>query len=103
MQYGGTQNRSTEEYVDITDVHRVEWPTEGGSTPVSALVTAIADLNGCDPLNLPPLRERIDPEALNRLFSSNGASTVDHLTFYYCGYEVVVQQTEIRLRTPGGS
>lgn len=97
----GSQKRPPEERIDMTEVHRVQWTNEAKPTPVSAIVTAIAELNECDPLDLPPLIESVDPGALNRLFSSTTNNAIHRLAFSYCGYEVIVQQTEIRLRAPG--
>lgn len=93
----------TEDPFDETDGHRVQWTNEPQSTLVSAIVTAVADLNECDPLELPPLIDSIDPDVLNRLFSPETASSMDRLVFSYCGYEVTVGQTEIRLRSQGGA
>ncbi|WP_276255820.1 HalOD1 output domain-containing protein [Halomontanus rarus] len=101
MANSDTHIPSTEDHLDETDGHRIRWANGTQSTPVSAVVRAVADLNECDPLELPPLIDSIDPDVLNQLFPSETASSVDRLVFSYCGYEVTVGQTEIRLRSQG--
>jgi hypothetical protein len=41
---------------------------EGDRAPSDAVLDALATATGVDPLDLPPLYERIDPDALDRLF-----------------------------------
>lgn len=68
----------------------VETPTR---TPSMAIVAAVADARGVDPLQLEPLANAIDPEALDRLFADTygGQSrTTGRLTFEVAGCEVIV-------------
>jgi hypothetical protein len=53
------------------------------------LLRTVAGYEGVDPVDLPPLQETVDVDALERLVDSadNDALTV---TFDYCGYEVTV-------------
>lgn len=74
------------------------WDRTSGETPVTAVVTAITAVDGCDPTDLPPLYEAIDPDALTRSFPPNGDGGVDRLVFQYAGYDVTVTQSMIQLR-----
>lgn len=100
MSHRATRGYSAVERFEATDGFRVRWIDEAGATPVTAVVTAVADLNECDPLTLPPLYESVDPESLNELFDPEGSNAVDRLTFHYCGYEVVLTPTTVTLETP---
>ncbi|MCU4925332.1 hypothetical protein OB905_04930 [Halobacteria archaeon AArc-dxtr1] len=62
------------------------------TTPVFAVVSAVAEASGTDLLELPPLHDFIDPDALNNLFT--GHATVEHVTFQYAGYDVVVRGSD---------
>lgn len=57
-----------------------------------AVVTAVADLIDEDPNSLDPLFKTIDPDALERLFSSAHASggSAERIEFTYSGCDVVV-------------
>ncbi|WP_232686356.1 HalOD1 output domain-containing protein [Halobacterium zhouii] len=62
-----------------------------GTRPSEAVVLAVADARDTDPLDLEPLNNVIDPDALDRLFQSAGEeSTVGELSFTMEGCEVVV-------------
>lgn len=57
-----------------------------------AIIEKVADAEDADPLDLPPLRDSIDPEALDRCaVSMSGASTIK---FEYNGYDVTVTGDE---------
>lgn len=75
------------------DVNR-EPPSEVADGSVSrAIVEAIADKEGLDPVELtPPLYEVIDPDALERIFADT--STVGSVTFTYENYEVTVRSDD---------
>lgn len=77
--------------VDLSTTETTQ--TESVSTRV---VSAIADAKGVDPLDLPPLFEDIDPDALDSLFEATATSprTEGRLTFTIDGYEVVVYSDE---------
>ena len=62
-------------------------------TPVVAVVSAVADAAGTDPLELPPLSNVIDPEALNDLVDCGRNSALRSISFEYAGYDVVVSGT----------
>lgn len=67
------------------------WERDTENTPVYAAVSAVAEVDGTDPVELPPLYDAIDPEALNALFTSQSHAPVERLSFQYAGYEVVVR------------
>lgn len=69
----------------------VEWERGTENTPVYAVVSAVAEVEGTDPVELPPLYEAINPEALNDLFMSRPVSAVETVSFQYGGYDVVVR------------
>lgn len=66
------------------------------SEPLSTLiVTALADITGDSPTDLEPLYDRIDPDALDRLFSPNpdgSLGAAGPVTFTFHGHEVTVER-----------
>ena len=56
------------------------------------VVTAVAEAKGVDPLDLKPLYDVIDPDALNRMFRPSAGSppAVMELSFSMAGCKVVV-------------
>lgn len=62
-----------------------------GGTPSMAVVVAVAKAKGVDPLELEPLGNVIDPEALDRIFAETDDSLPSGwLTFRMAGCEVTV-------------
>ncbi|WP_339104214.1 HalOD1 output domain-containing protein [Haloterrigena salinisoli] len=60
--------------------------------PSSALVIALSEVNGTDPMDLEPLYNVLDPDALNSLFDSTGSSRLaGSVSFEYCGYQVTIE------------
>jgi hypothetical protein len=60
-------------------------------SPTEEILTAIADLEGCDPATLPPLYDAIECDALDALLTSrSGARTRfdGSITFHYAGYQI---------------
>ena len=57
------------------------------------IIDRIAREDGRDPLELPPLWNVIDPEALETLFAStkSGHARAGSVGFRYCGYWVTVE------------
>jgi hypothetical protein len=51
------------------------------------IIELVAESENTDPLELPPLSEAIDPDALDRLFRN----TSGHLAFEYQGHTVTVE------------
>ncbi|QFU81995.1 HalOD1 output domain-containing protein [Natronorubrum aibiense] len=59
------------------------------------IISAVADAEGVDTLELPPLWDVIDPDALEAVFApSNGGrfgDRIGRLSFEYCSYVVTVE------------
>ena len=53
---------------------------------VDRILSAVADKEGCGKLDLPPLFEAVDPEALETLVEHEATF---ELTFTYNGYDIV--------------
>ncbi|MGQ4554858.1 HalOD1 output domain-containing protein [Halobellus sp. GM3] len=59
--------------------------------PSMAVVTALSEVMGVDPISLDPLQETIDPDALNALASGgDSAERVVHTTWTQEGYTVTI-------------
>lgn len=59
----------------------------------SAVVDAVSEAVGQDPMSLAPLAERIDPDGLESLFDDSGGPNAPAerlLVFRYCGCTVAV-------------
>lgn len=82
-----TNDFSTELNLSTT----VKWERDTENTPVHAVVSAVAEVEETDPVDLPPLYDAINPEALNELFTSQSDSSVAQITFEYAGYAIVVR------------
>lgn len=64
----------------------------GRSRPLhEKVVYAVANADGVDPIDLDPLYETIDPEALDALFEGTTEGTIK---FTYEGHDVVVRGDE---------
>lgn len=68
---------------------------DAGEPPSRGVYTAVAETRGCSPLDIPPLAETIDPDALDALLT--GDNSTDAVAFEYCGYEVQVTPGEVRV------
>lgn len=67
----------------------------GQASVSDEVISAVAAARGADPLDLDPLNEAIDPDALDALYRRDGrerASTPDRLEFTYSGCGVVVDE-----------
>ena len=64
--------------------------SERASNPSEAIVLKITERTDVNPVDLPPLYERVDPEALDSLVQGPGSF---YATFEYTGYEVTVSET----------
>ncbi|MFC3959617.1 HalOD1 output domain-containing protein [Halovivax cerinus] len=60
-----------------------------GESLAIAVVDAVAEAAGCDPIQLDPLYDAVDPDALNALFDGR-RETTGQFRFEYHGYTVVV-------------
>lgn len=63
-------------------------PSSGGSA-TEAIVSLVSQEEECDPLELPPLYESVDPEALDRVCEA-GADSSLRISFAYDDYTVLV-------------
>lgn len=63
-------------------------------TPATAVVETVADATDIDPIDLDPLHEAVDTDALNRVVQPDQSDTPDDLrvSFSYHGFSVVVRQ-----------
>ena len=52
-----------------TSVVRVTFDAAEPTQPTAAIVEALSAATGTSPLDLPPLYDAVDPDALNRLFA----------------------------------
>jgi len=58
------------------------------------IVNCVAEKEHTDPLELPPLYDAVDPDALDDLFASgrqNGTAQSGRIEFQYNGYTVIVE------------
>jgi hypothetical protein len=70
--------------------------------PISqTVVTAVAEVTGCDPIELDPLYEYIDPDAMDALFHPRSNDDVDqselHIEFSYTTYRVTVTKDYVHI------
>ena len=73
-------------------VHQLSAESRLSVTVTEAIVDAVSDAEDCDPLELPPLWNVIDSEALDGLFAPTrrGQPRAGRVAFVYAGYEVSV-------------
>ncbi|WP_225334283.1 HalOD1 output domain-containing protein [Halomicrobium urmianum] len=57
-----------------------------GGGPIADVLWAVAEADDCDPTELPPLGDVIDPDAFERLVAES--SSLVRISFAYAGYEV---------------
>ena len=71
-----------------------ELPERSWSGPVSVdILLTVAELEGIDPAELPPLRDVIDVDAIDALFDSGDRGTSrgpGHVSFRYMEYSITV-------------
>ena len=82
----GAREEATSETVIDTDA-----TVTIDETLVMKVVDAVADAKGVDPLELDPLHEAIDLEALEAIFSTAEGRSAVELSFTVAGCEVVVR------------
>jgi hypothetical protein len=65
------------------------------------VVSAVAASLGCSPLDLDPLFDRLDPEALDALVGrANAAANTPVVTFEFAGCAVAVTPAAVRVTRP---
>lgn len=69
---------------------------------IRELVELVASTTGAEPLELPPLFDAVDPEAVQRVLLSGGTTTTK-VSFHYVGCEVVVTSDREVYVLDGGS
>ena len=72
----------------------------GDEPPSETVVRIVAEARSCDPLDLPPLHDVVDPDALDDLFGDEGAGRPrgGRLAFEYGGCTVaLVDSNEVRV------
>lgn len=67
--------------------------------PSKALISTVSAVADEPPMELPPLADCIDPDALDRLFA-HGDVTHRRVTFVYAGYRVTVTEDTVRVEEP---
>lgn len=88
---------STPSSGDATVRYESNWSTESESDPLYSVVTAVSNVEDADPTALPPLCKCLDPKILDELFSSRSRVPSARLRFKYCGYDVVVDGSGVRV------
>jgi len=68
-------------------------PSTGGSA-TEAIVSLVAQEKGCAPLELEPLYDAVDPEALDSICTATPDSSL-RLSFEYSGFTVLVDASGI--------
>lgn len=87
--------RTAAESTSVEDAaHRSRWDSTDEPIVVDVVETVSA-ATGRDPLDLPPLGTRVDPEALNALFDEAGSDpdAGTSVSFRYAGRAVTVSAT----------
>jgi predicted dinucleotide-binding enzyme len=60
-----------------------------------SIIRAVAAVSGRSPLDLPPLQESVDVDALDLLFASSTA--IEGLRFTYAGHNVLVEPARVHV------
>lgn len=64
--------------------------------PSTAVYSVISTLKGCSPLEIPPLAETTDPDALDLLLTGDDESA--EVSFTYCEYQVTATAEAVRVK-----
>ena len=77
-----------------TSPNSVHHDLSGGQTASLAVIEAVAAVSGTDPIELPPLYDAVNPDALNALFEPHERRTDSNLCveFSYNGFDIVVRE-----------
>jgi hypothetical protein len=88
---GDSEPEPADAEAESTDDAVTRFESMGGS-PAESVVAAIATAAGTDPLDLPPLNDAVDADALNAIFADTRGSDQrsGSVAFEYSGYEVTV-------------
>ncbi|OVE83836.1 HalOD1 output domain-containing protein [Natronolimnobius baerhuensis] len=80
-QTGSTGTAGTLVRYDIADEQSV----------TEAVIDAVATATGTDPIELPPLYDSIDPDALNTLFDRQREGAGLEMAFFYADYHIAIE------------
>lgn len=61
-------------YRECTPIVDARYVPDIDASPTEAIIEALAEATGVDPLEFPPLYEYVDPDAVNSLFDRQGKS-----------------------------
>lgn len=80
-------------YRGCTPVVDAEYGVKSENSPIEAIVEALAEAVDVDSMDLPPLYDYVDPDALNTLFTRHGEATADTtlLSFQVGAWNVFVR------------
>ena len=81
-----------DEFEEQEGLYRVKYDS-AQATPSFAVITIVSNITGIDPLDLDPLYESIDGDALDALCTA--ISSGSRLTFHYSGYEITVGPDDV--------
>lgn len=82
--------RNTEEERLLTGDESGTWYTEydpDQDTVAMTVILALEEITGCEPTDLPPLSDYIDPDALNRLFGECRATGMRHGSTHFTFFD----------------
>lgn len=82
-----------DEFEEQEGYYRVKYDSDQ-ATPSFAIITIVSKVAGIDPLELHPLYDSIDGDALDELCTVD-FSSVSRLTFQYNGYEITVGTDDV--------
>lgn len=78
---------------------QLSYERDRGESPSEAVIEAVSDHTGTDPLELDPLYHVIDPDALDGVFETAPEDGVDaEVSIRYNGCTVTVTHDEVRVR-----
>lgn len=77
--------------MSISKERSIDWSDETDDTTWN-IISAVASFKGVDPVELSPIYEDIDPEALDSLVNGN-PGTYCQIGFEYCGVRVEIDST----------
>lgn len=84
-----------------THDHEIAHPIDEYESLSIAVIEAVAEAEGVDPIDLRPLYDSIDPDALDSLFRfrlDGGLAADAHLVFAYHDYEISIHDDRLLLR-----
>lgn len=88
-----TDHAFIDELVEQEGLYRVKYDP-ARATPSFAVITVVSKITERDPLELDPISESIDGDALNALCTADSSSGF-RLTFPYCGCEITIRADDV--------